>query len=330
MTTPNTINTIDDICQLLDANPEMAAALNQRLRGPDQAAIQEQLNQAIALAAATAQTTAENSRHIAELRQTTAENSRLIAELGVKVDRLTETTAENSRLIQEIGVKQDRNAQQIAENSKQIAANVQTTAENSRLIAELGVKVDRLMETTAANSKQIAANSQKIAELGDKVDLNTANIANLVILSQNNAARMSRGENDAAELKNIATELRANRAAARIADKLNWEDATPLTPGILRRMVQNLDLTPGDRESFIDPDLIFQSEDQQGATVYCAVEISWTINQYDIDRAQRNADLLRQATGCTAEAAVYGERHEWDLNWGSVHWIPQRKLPPTP
>lgn len=268
MTTPSAINSIDDICRLLDANPQWQAALSQRLRGPEQAAIQEQLNQATALAATTAQ-----------------------------------TTAENSRLIQEIAVKQDRNAAQIAENS--------------RFMAQLSAKVDH-------NAEQIAELRQTTTELSAKVDLNTANIANLVILSRNNLTRMSRIESDSGKLKSLLTEAQADDIMLSVAYRLDWREPVRIHKAELIQLVHNQDINRDLRLSFIEADLVFRAQDPQGHQTCCAVELSWTVNRWDLTRARRNAELLSQITGCPAQAGVYGERYEWHLDWTDVLWFPKQ------
>ena len=343
MTTPATINTIDDICQLLDANPELAAALSQRLRGPEQAAIQEQLNQATALAAATAQTTADNSQLIAalggkidRLAETTAENSRLIQEIGVKQDRNAAQIAENSRFMAQLSAKVDRNADQIAElrqttaeNSRHIAELRQTTAENSQQITALGVKVDHLAETTAENSRLIHEIGVKQDRSAELIAENGRQIAALKTTTENQNARMGRIEGDAGKLKALVTEAQADDIMLGIAYKLDWHNPVRIHKADLIQLVHNQGINRDIRLSFIEADLVFRAQDPQGETTYCAIEISWTINQWDLNRANRNAKLLRQITNCPALAGVYGDRYEWRLDWTDVQWLPKHPDQPV-
>ena len=262
MTLPTTINDIEDLYRILEAQPHWRESLRRLLLTAEILNMPQQLTQ---------------------LAETTAENSRQIAQLSIKVDQLTETVTENSR--------------QIAENSSQIA-------ENSRLIAQLSIKVDQLTETVAENSRQIAE-LRRVAE--------------------NHTARMTRIEDDTSALKNMATEGNPAELSWIIAAELDWQHPALLDKADLTQLVHNYDLPKDVRTRFIRADLAFRAQDQEGADCYCATEISWTVNQWDIDRARRNAELLAQTTGYSVQAVAYGQRYERDLNWGQVLWVPQER-----
>ena len=178
-------------------------------------------------------------------------------------------------------------------------------------LAQLVPKIDRLAEQTADYSRLIAENSRQISELR--------------VIAENYSARMARLESDNSELKSLTTEARAADLSYIIAAWLDWEQPIQLNKAELTELVRNQGLTREVRASFIAADLVFHARDDAGNDVYCAVEISWTVNQYDIDRAERNADLLKRLTGHPCRAAVCGERHEWNLNWGNVLWIPRKQ-----
>ena len=76
--------------------------------------------------------------------------------------------------------------------------------------------------------------------------------------------------------------------------------------------------------SFRRADLIVEGRGEAGETCYLAVEISYTVNGRDTDRAIRNAGLLTQFTGRRACAVVAGLRHdrriEKRLEAGEVSW----------
>lgn len=231
-----------------------------------------------------------------------------LTQLAGKIDQLTDQVAENSR--------------QIADNARQIAENSRLIADNSRQINQLSEKVDRLTETVADNSRQIAENSRLIADNSLQIAENSRQIAELTRTSGNHTSRMTRIESDTATLKSRNLEREAESIAWAAAIALDWTQPVALSKAALAQLVHNRELTKGVRTSFVNADLIFQASDAAGNPAYCAVEISWTINQYDLDRARRNAELLQETTGGPAQAAVYGERYEWDLDWGQVLWLP--------
>lgn len=194
--------------------------------------------------------------------------------------------------------------EQVNRNSRQIADNSQQIARNSEQINRLSGKIDQLTEQLAENSRQLS----ELRQIGE-----------------NHTTRMARMESDNSELKSLATEARAGDITYIIAAWLDWEQPIQLNKAELTALTHNKSLARDVRASFIAADLIFQARDNTGKDVYCAVEISWTVNQYDIDRARRNAEILESLTGRPSQAAVCGERYDWHLNWKDVLWIPRQQ-----
>ena len=102
--------------------------------------------------------------------------------------------------------------------------------------------------------------------------------------------------------------------------------------GILMRadLVQMLihserdDIPHGDRQSFFRADLVVEATDSDGAMHYIAVEASYTADQRDTSRAQRNAALLTRFTGHPAHAAIASVRNVREIqpliDDGTVYW----------
>ena len=63
-------------------------------------------------------------------------------------------------------------------------------------------------------------------------------------------------------------------------------------------------LSRGERLSFRKADILIEAADESGEPCYVAVEASYTADERDTERALRNAELLRRATGRPARAAV--------------------------
>ena len=76
-----------------------------------------------------------------------------------------------------------------------------------------------------------------------------------------------------------------------------------------------------------------QATDDSGI-IYIAVEVSFTADERDTDRALRNADFLERFTGHRARAAIASVRNDdhvtEQVEKGLVHWysIDQRSLNP--
>ena len=94
----------------------------------------------------------------------------------------------------------------------------------------------------------------------------------------------------------------------RIARTLNCFQVGLLNSDDLYRMLSRLnadDISPGDRESFEDADLVIEAEHRDtGETHYIAIEASCTAHADDTRRAIRNAGYLTRATGQPAHAVV--------------------------
>ncbi|MYC31797.1 MAG: hypothetical protein F4X64_01305 [Chloroflexi bacterium] len=75
--------------------------------------------------------------------------------------------------------------------------------------------------------------------------------------------------------------------------------------------------------SFRQADLVIEASEKE-QTVYVAIEVSYTADQRDTNRAIRNADLLRQLTGCEAKpvvASVKNDHHvSQQVEQELVHW----------
>ena len=135
-------------------------------------------------------------------------------------------------------------------------------------------------------------------------------------------------------MENSIGELRGNTARQvvsthfiEIAEGMGFQ-----CKGILMRadLVQMLthserdDILHGDRQSFFRADLVVEATDSDGAMHYIAVEASYTADQRDTSRAQRNAALLTRFTGHSAHAAIASVRNVHEIQSliddGTVYW----------
>ncbi len=91
---------------------------------------------------------------------------------------------------------------------------------------------------------------------------------------------------------------------------------------IFQRETDNI--PQNDRRSFFRADLVIEATDSDGAIHYIAVETSYTADQRDTSRAQRNAILLTQLTGHPAHAAIASVRNVHEIQTlidnGAVYW----------
>ena len=94
-----------------------------------------------------------------------------------------------------------------------------------------------------------------------------------------------------------------------IAEEMGLTYVKSLRRSDLTRLVRFSDksgIEPSDLQSFRLADLIMEAIDQAGETCYIAVEISFTVDERDTDRAIRNSAFLTRFTGQPSYPAVSG------------------------
>ena len=114
-------------------------------------------------------------------------------------------------------------------------------------------------------------------------------------------------QDDIAEVKGGHARVETIRRADVIASGLNLIYERTLAAGELEDMVrENPDFGVARNEllSFTKADMVIKAKDSSRLTTYIAVEISYTADQRDTNRAIRNADLLTKFTGRPAHAVV--------------------------
>ena len=91
-----------------------------------------------------------------------------------------------------------------------------------------------------------------------------------------------------------------------------------------RKPAETADIPQNDRRSFFRADLVIEVTDSAGAIHYIAVEASYTADQRDTSRAQRNAAILTRLTGHSAHAAIASVRNVREIqpliDNGTVYW----------
>ena len=210
-----------------------------------------------------------------------------------RLAQLTEQTAEHTRQLVEL-------REVAAEHTRQLADLREVVVEHTRQLEALTIQVKELRETAAENTRQLV-------ELRRVTELQTV--------------RMNRMESDISKVKGLTAQLLAERTIAGIADELDLFNSVQVPAAELAQFARQLQLDRPTRRSFINADLIFLAQDADDTPTYCAVEVSWTVGPWDLLRARRNAELLKQATGISAQAVAAGDRYEDNLDWDGVVWF---------
>lgn len=143
--------------------------------------------------------------------------------------------------------------------------------------------------------------------------------------------RMDRLEGDFSGFKGEYARLHAVRDARGMAEDMGLEYVRTLTMDDLAQMAGRALSGEALRErrdqlrSFRRADLVMETKDG-AATKYVAIEISFTADHRETDRAERNAELLTEFTGEAAVPAVASVRNdkyvERQVELGRVYWHP--------
>ena len=285
MTTAPAINNIADLYRIIDEQPEWAEALRSRLLGAELLAMPRQL----------AQLTAETRalREVTEkLAETATEHTRQLADLRRISESHTEQLAELRR---------------ISESHTEQLADLRRISENHTA---------QLTELTT----QVKEHTVQLTELTTQVKEHTVQLTKLSLIATNHDFRIDRANEDLGRLKNMHSEDQARRDLTAIAGYADLFKPVPVTQEELMTMARQLGLDKDTRNSFVRADLVFRAQDAEDNAVYGAVEVSWTADYRDTNRARRNARLLQQATGIPAIAIVVSNRWERELDWTDIHW----------
>jgi hypothetical protein len=147
--------------------------------------------------------------------------------------------------------------------------------------------------------------------------------------------RLGRIELDIGNFRGSYAESAAVRNAVAIAAELGLEYVRSVTQEELVRMSRSAtgDIPVNQLRSFWTADLIIEARD--GAdTHYIAVESSYTADQRDTDRLQRNVQFLTEFTGQSARAVVVSVRNDAYVSAlvesGAVYWFQLEDRRPVP
>ena len=313
---PTVINDITDLYRILDEQPQWKEALRNQILGAELLAVPQRLAQLT-------EQIHELREIVGQLAQTTAEHSGQLTELTAQMRELRIIVEEHTRQLTELTAQLKELRAITEEHTHQLVELRQTTEEHTRQLTELTTQVKELRAIAEENTRQLVELRQIAESQARQLEDHTWHLADMRRISENHTARMDRMESDFGEIKGMLAESRLDRTSLLIAANLDLYRPVLVPNSELEEYAQQLGLERSTRISFINADLVFTAQFRD-ATVGCAVEISWTIDQRDLDRARRNAELFQQATGARTYAVVTGQRYEDNLDWREVQWVQLR------
>ena len=145
-------------------------------------------------------------------------------------------------------------------------------------------------------------------------------------------ARLNRMEGDTGTLKGDFARSRTIQDAQNIAYDMGLEFLRTLSSNELREMGGNT-LSRDVGRSFRNADLVVEATDGTD-TRYIAMEVSFTADLRDCNRAVRNAGIIQSLTGKPAQAAIASVRNDRDaaaaVESGDVYWHQLEDRTPSP
>lgn len=205
-------------------------------------------------------------------------------------------------------------------------------------LARLAARLDRFAETTNERFDQtdgrLDAMDRRFDGMDQRLDGMEQRLDKVEHRLDGVEGRLETVESGLNALRNDVAPLKAAHVRnAAIEDALEIAESVGLryTKSLTRKdlwdvtyFVDTSNVPPNELESFRRADLIMEATDETGKPCYIAVEISFTVNGRDTDRAIRNAGFLTKWTGRPARAVVAGFRRDnriqSRIESGDVSW----------
>ena len=283
----DTINTIDDLLQVLDENPKWVEALRARLLSRQLIELPEKFAQFV-----------ETTDKRFEMLEQRFEN------FEQRLDRFIETTDKRFERLEQ---RLDRFIEATDKRFEML----------DKRFEMLEQRLDRFIEATDKRFENLETRVQSIQN--DVSILKDAQVQN--------ATRIQSIQNDLGMLKGAHARNAAIGEALHIAQDMgfNWtKNLSQKNLWDLTKISDTSGIPTNELRSFHWADLIMEATGREGETCYIAVEISFTVNGRDTTRAVRNAGFLTKFTGKPAYAAVVGlrrdDRVQDSIESGQVFW----------
>lgn len=146
------------------------------------------------------------------------------------------------------------------------------------------------------------------------------------VWNRNATARFDRMEGDMSTFKDFYVSRQPFTDAPGIASDFGLEFVRLLTSEDLRRMAGN-NLSVNVNRSFRNADMVIEGADETGPS-YIVIEVSYTADTRDTDRAVRNAELITRFTGRPAQPVIASIRNDYAvqelIESGALHWYEVR------
>ena len=178
---------------------------------------------------------------------------------------------------------------------------------------------EAIVSQMADMTSLMASMTSQMADMRSETSRLTSRVTNV-------ETRLTRMDGDFGTIKGYYARNTAAEDAADIAETMGVTLIRTLSRDDLRDMVRGHSMAMQTRHSFQRADLVMETATPGGETRFIAVEISYTADQRDSDRAMRNASIISDVTGKTTMAAVASVRNTREVqalvDSEALYWHP--------
>lgn len=207
----------------------------------------------------------------------------------------------------------------IAEMRQFAAEQRQFNAEQRDTNTRLEHRADAIAHDVSELRDDVSKLNTRVDGLTDSVGILTDSVGSLTIA-------VDRLRDDVGKVKGYYAKHWTEKYAGTIVLNMGLEYVGILPPTELARMTLKVAAgrrLTGNQRSFQNADLIIEALDGE-TPCYVAVEVSFTADARDTNRALRNASMLTEYTGRPARAVIASVRNDHSITWqiesGAVHW----------
>ena len=283
-----TINTIQDLLDILDGNPSWREAVRARIVGEDLMQLPARFDAFV---------------------------TRVEAFIAWVEAFIAEQEAFNARFEAFMAQQEEFNARVEAFITRVEAFMAQQEAFNARVEAFIAEQKEFNARVEIFMAEQKEFNARVDAFMTEQSRINA-----------NAEARMNRMESAMGDIKDGHIRFEFGKMIYGLVADMGYKITEILTPPDLVLMAERIpNATRGDLRSFRNADLVALATDPaNGEPVYITAEASWTGNEYDVTRAQRNARFLTEVTGIPAIPVVASKLNTREaqnlIDAGAVQW----------
>ena len=322
------IDTIDDFLRILRERPDIRDAVRREILTDELLALPGVVAGIAEKQDAHTRMLAEHSAAIARIADTQAEHSAAIARITENQDAHTRMLSEHSAAIARIADRQSDHIRYLTQHTSILndhtAALTRLTEaqrEHSEAIKNLQGDVSSLQGDVKSLQGDVSSLQGDVKSLQGDVSSLQGDVSDL-------RGSVNRLDGRVGNLSGMVAMLLVERYYGIIAVEMDLDPVRMLDPAEIFRMSRSEVLKSkydeNARKSFGQCDLMIEAIGPDEEECYIAVQVSYTVDHNDIQRAIDHAEMMTYVTGKPAYAAVAGAERagvtENRLESGAVHW----------